>query len=58
MINYIARNTKENNKIEWIIDSGCPINLTNEIKNSKNNNIKNQSNTYLRVISEYIYWSL
>ncbi|KAG4097844.1 hypothetical protein H8356DRAFT_1424945 [Neocallimastix lanati (nom. inval.)] len=56
MINYIARNTKENNKIEWIIDSGCPINLTNEIKNSKNNNIKNQSNTYLRVISEYIYW--
>jgi len=32
MINNIIWDTKENNNAEWIIDSGCPINLTNEVE--------------------------
>ena len=33
MVNNITQFIKENDKTEWIIDSGCPINLTNELKN-------------------------
>jgi len=40
-VNNITQSTKENDKTEWIIDSGCPINLTNEIRKLKNTkNIK------------------
>jgi len=55
MVNSITQTTKENANTEWIIDSGCPINLTNEIKKLKNTkNIKNKSITYPNGKSEKI----
>ena len=55
MVNNITQSTKENDKTEWIIDSGCPINLTNEIRKLKNTkNIKNKSITYPNGKSEKI----
>jgi len=57
MVNSITQTTKENANTEWIIDSGCLINLTNEIKKLKKKTLKilkNKSITYPNGKSEKI----